>query len=173
MKVNNNAVIRGQTPNSLDRFSREGTLKALEFLQRLDSYGVAWKSFTEQYLDSTAMFRDVVIAILARSRSKTCGSSGPFLQFAACNQFSAQFEPACIVQHEKANCCASRCRDTFNVRSENESGWPIRRAGDERERLSLRSQSRCPLDWAPSEDCSGDMQGPNYRPHRSRRVVWR
>src|SRR6516164_3317061 len=48
-----------------DRFSREGTLKTLEYLQRLDTYGVAWKSFTEQYLDSTGMFRDAVIAILA------------------------------------------------------------------------------------------------------------
>jgi len=50
---------------ALDRFSREGTLKTLEYLQRLDSYGVAWKSFTEQYLDSTGMFRDAVVAILA------------------------------------------------------------------------------------------------------------
>src|SRR5438552_456784 len=50
---------------ALDRFSREGTLKTLEYLQRLDSYAVAWKSFTEQYLDSTGMFRDAVIAILA------------------------------------------------------------------------------------------------------------
>jgi DNA invertase Pin-like site-specific DNA recombinase len=50
---------------ALDRFSREGTLKTLEYLQRLDSFGVAWKSFTEQYLDSTGMFRDAVIAILA------------------------------------------------------------------------------------------------------------
>ena len=50
---------------ALDRFTREGTLKTLEYLQHLDSYGVAWKSFTEQYLDSTGMFRDAVIAILA------------------------------------------------------------------------------------------------------------
>src|SRR5262249_3636740 len=50
---------------ALDRFSREGTLRTLEHLQRLDSYGVAWKSFTEQYLDSTGIFRDAVIAILA------------------------------------------------------------------------------------------------------------
>jgi DNA invertase Pin-like site-specific DNA recombinase len=50
---------------ALDRFSREGTLRTLEYLQRLDGYGVAWKSFTEQYLDSTGMFRDAVIAILA------------------------------------------------------------------------------------------------------------
>src|SRR5437773_8288412 len=50
---------------ALDRLSREGTFKTLQYLQRLDSYGVAWKSFTEQYLDSTGMFRDAVIAILA------------------------------------------------------------------------------------------------------------
>jgi DNA invertase Pin-like site-specific DNA recombinase len=50
---------------ALDRFSREGTLKTLEYLQQLDRYGVAWKSYTEQYLDSTGMFRDAVIAILA------------------------------------------------------------------------------------------------------------
>lgn len=50
---------------ALDRLSREGTLKTLEYLQRLDSYGVGWKSYTEQYLDSTGMFRDAVIAILA------------------------------------------------------------------------------------------------------------
>src|SRR6516164_2110873 len=50
---------------ALDRFSREGTLKTLEYLQRLDGYGVGWKSYSEQYLDSTGMFRDAVIAILA------------------------------------------------------------------------------------------------------------
>src|SRR5215470_17240805 len=50
---------------ALDRLSREGTLKTLEYLQRLDSCGVGWKSYTEQYLDSTGMFRDAVIAILA------------------------------------------------------------------------------------------------------------
>src|SRR5207247_8357445 len=50
---------------ALDRFSREGTLQTLQYLQRLDTYGVAWKSFTEQYLDSTGMFWDAVIAILA------------------------------------------------------------------------------------------------------------
>jgi DNA invertase Pin-like site-specific DNA recombinase len=31
----------------------------------LDSHGVAWKSFTESYLDSTGMFKEAVIAILA------------------------------------------------------------------------------------------------------------
>ena len=50
---------------SLDRFSREGVLETLQHLQRLTSYGVGWKSFTEEYLDSTGMFRDAVIGILA------------------------------------------------------------------------------------------------------------
>jgi DNA invertase Pin-like site-specific DNA recombinase len=50
---------------SLDRLSREGVLETLQHLQRLTSYGVAWRSFTEQYLDSTGIFRDAVISILA------------------------------------------------------------------------------------------------------------
>jgi DNA invertase Pin-like site-specific DNA recombinase len=50
---------------SLDRLSREGVLETLQYLQRLTSYGVAWRSFTEQYLDSTGIFRDAVISILA------------------------------------------------------------------------------------------------------------
>jgi hypothetical protein len=37
---------------ALDRFSREGVLPTLHHLQRLDSWGVAWRSYTEQYLDS-------------------------------------------------------------------------------------------------------------------------
>lgn len=50
---------------SLDRLSREGVLETLHHLQRLTSYGVNYKSYTEQYLDSLGMFRDAVIGILA------------------------------------------------------------------------------------------------------------
>jgi DNA invertase Pin-like site-specific DNA recombinase len=50
---------------SLDRLSREGVLPTLQYLNRLTSYGIGWRSFTEQYLDSTGMFRDAVISILA------------------------------------------------------------------------------------------------------------
>jgi len=50
---------------ALDRFSREGVLPTLHHLQRLDAYGVAWRSFTEQYLDSTGIFKDAVISIMA------------------------------------------------------------------------------------------------------------
>jgi DNA invertase Pin-like site-specific DNA recombinase len=48
-----------------DRFSRESVLETLQHLQRLTSYGVAFKSFTEQYLDGTGLFRDAIIGILA------------------------------------------------------------------------------------------------------------
>ena len=50
---------------ALDRFSREGVLATLQYLQRLSGYGIAYRSFTEGYLDSCGMFRDAVIGILA------------------------------------------------------------------------------------------------------------
>ena len=50
---------------SLDRFSREGVLETLQHLQRLTQHGVAYRSFTESYIDSLGPFRDVVISLLA------------------------------------------------------------------------------------------------------------
>ena len=50
---------------SLDCFSREGVLETLQYLKLLSSYGVAFKSFTEQYLDGTGIFKDAIIGILA------------------------------------------------------------------------------------------------------------
>lgn len=50
---------------SLDRFSREGVRETLNHLERLTSYGVNWRSFTEQYLDSCGIFKDAVLGILA------------------------------------------------------------------------------------------------------------
>jgi DNA invertase Pin-like site-specific DNA recombinase len=50
---------------SLDRFSREGVFETLQHLKRLDSYGVGFKSYTEQYLDSCGLFKDAVLSILA------------------------------------------------------------------------------------------------------------
>jgi len=50
---------------ALDRLSREGVLETLTCLQRLTSYGINWRSHTEQYLDSCGAFRDAVLAILA------------------------------------------------------------------------------------------------------------
>jgi DNA invertase Pin-like site-specific DNA recombinase len=50
---------------SLDRFSREGVLPTLRYLERLDSLGIGYKSFTEEYFDSCGIFREAVIAIMA------------------------------------------------------------------------------------------------------------
>src|ERR1035438_10305793 len=50
---------------SLDRLSREGTVETLNHLQRLTGYGVNYRSFTEQYLDSTGLFKEAVVGILA------------------------------------------------------------------------------------------------------------
>jgi DNA invertase Pin-like site-specific DNA recombinase len=40
-------------------------LPTLLHLQRLDSFGVGWKSYTEQWIDSTGIFKDAVISIMA------------------------------------------------------------------------------------------------------------
>ena len=45
--------------------SREGVLETLQHLNRLSSYGVGYRSFTEQYFDSCGIFKDAVIAIIA------------------------------------------------------------------------------------------------------------
>ena len=50
---------------ALDRFSREGVLQTLTHLNRLESHGVGFKSFTEPYFDSCGVFKDAVIAIMA------------------------------------------------------------------------------------------------------------
>jgi hypothetical protein len=40
-------------------------LETLRYLERLTSYGVGWKSYTEQYLDSAGVFKDAIISIMA------------------------------------------------------------------------------------------------------------
>jgi DNA invertase Pin-like site-specific DNA recombinase len=50
---------------ALDRLSREGVLETLQHLNRLTSYRVGYRSFTEQYFDSCGIFKDAVIAIIA------------------------------------------------------------------------------------------------------------
>lgn len=40
-------------------------METLNYLQRLAGYGVNYRSFTEQYLDSTGAFKEAVIGILA------------------------------------------------------------------------------------------------------------
>jgi DNA invertase Pin-like site-specific DNA recombinase len=50
---------------ALDRFTREGTLATLKYLEQLENYGIRRRSFTEPWIDSAGPFRDVVISLLA------------------------------------------------------------------------------------------------------------
>lgn len=50
---------------ALDRLTREGTRKTIQYLQMLEDYGVVYKSYTEQYIDSSGIFKDVIIALLS------------------------------------------------------------------------------------------------------------
>jgi DNA invertase Pin-like site-specific DNA recombinase len=50
---------------ALDRFSREGATDTLQHLRKLTSYGVQWRSYTEQFIDSAGMFGEVIISLLA------------------------------------------------------------------------------------------------------------
>jgi len=50
---------------ALDRFSREGVLKTLNYLSDLESAGVQFKSYMERYVDSSGIFKEAILAILA------------------------------------------------------------------------------------------------------------
>lgn len=50
---------------ALDRFTREGTRKTIQYLQLLDDYGVLYRSYSEQYIDSSGIFKDVIVALLS------------------------------------------------------------------------------------------------------------
>jgi DNA invertase Pin-like site-specific DNA recombinase len=50
---------------ALDRLTREGTRATLNYLQRLESKGVGYVSYQEQWLDSTGPFKDVMISLFA------------------------------------------------------------------------------------------------------------
>jgi DNA invertase Pin-like site-specific DNA recombinase len=50
---------------SLDRLSREGSRKTIEYLSRLEGFGIDWHSYTEPYLSSMGVFSDAIISLLA------------------------------------------------------------------------------------------------------------
>jgi DNA invertase Pin-like site-specific DNA recombinase len=50
---------------SLDRWTREGTRATIKYMETLESYGVGFKSYSEQYIDSCGIFKDVVISLLS------------------------------------------------------------------------------------------------------------
>src|SRR5260370_26163361 len=50
---------------ALDRLTREGTRATLNYLQRLESKGVGYVSYQEQWLDSTGPFKDVKVSMFS------------------------------------------------------------------------------------------------------------
>jgi DNA invertase Pin-like site-specific DNA recombinase len=50
---------------ALDRLSREGVLQTLTYLNRFESYGIGFRSYTEQLFDSCGPFKDAIISIMA------------------------------------------------------------------------------------------------------------
>ena len=50
---------------SLDRLSREGARKTIQYLSQLESLNVDWHSYSEPYLSSLGVFSDAIISVLA------------------------------------------------------------------------------------------------------------
>lgn len=50
---------------SLDRFSREGARETLNHLNRLETAGVKYRSFTQAYFNTAGPFREALVSILA------------------------------------------------------------------------------------------------------------
>jgi len=51
---------------ALDRFSREGMVPTINYLQRLSSYGVAFHSYTESHLSTdNELVRNVLLAVMS------------------------------------------------------------------------------------------------------------
>ena len=58
----------------LDRFRRERALPTLQHLNRLERYGVGYKSYPEQDLDSTGVFTEASSSILALAWPRARGT---------------------------------------------------------------------------------------------------
>ena len=76
---------------SLDRFSREGIGETYAYLSKLASYKVAFRSFTESFLDTTGDFGDLMVALFA---------------------FFASFERKRIIERTKAGLDRARVKGT-------------------------------------------------------------
>ena len=50
---------------SLDRLSREGAFQTMKYLNRLTEFGIGYRSYCEEYINTTGIFGDVLIALLS------------------------------------------------------------------------------------------------------------
>lgn len=55
---------------ALDRLTRQGARMTIHYLQMFDSFGVSYKSYTEEFIDTSGIFKDVVISLLATLASQ-------------------------------------------------------------------------------------------------------
>ena len=55
---------------ALDRLTREGTRATLNYLQRLESKGVGYVSYQEQWLDSTGPFKGVMVSMFGKRHAE-------------------------------------------------------------------------------------------------------
>jgi DNA invertase Pin-like site-specific DNA recombinase len=60
---------------ALDRLTREGTSATLNYLQRLESKGVGYVSYQEQWRDSTGPFKDVMGCDVCHARKAGTGTN--------------------------------------------------------------------------------------------------
>jgi DNA invertase Pin-like site-specific DNA recombinase len=59
---------------ALDRFSREGMVPTIMYLQRLAAYGVGFHSYTEAHLATdNELVRNILLALLAKPRRSVSG----------------------------------------------------------------------------------------------------
>ena len=50
---------------SLDRLSREGAFQTMKYLNRLTEFGIGYRIYCEEYINTTGIFGDVLIALLS------------------------------------------------------------------------------------------------------------
>jgi DNA invertase Pin-like site-specific DNA recombinase len=50
---------------SLDRLSREGAFQTMKYLNRLSEMGIGYRSYREEYINTTGIFGDVLVALLS------------------------------------------------------------------------------------------------------------
>jgi DNA invertase Pin-like site-specific DNA recombinase len=50
---------------SLDRLTRRGAYVTMQYLSRLSELGVAYRSFSEEYISTMGVFGDVIVSLLA------------------------------------------------------------------------------------------------------------
>lgn len=107
---------------ALDRFSREGIRKTLSYLERLDACGVAFKSYTEPFLDTdNELLAHIVLAVTS---------------------YYAQLEAVRISERTKAGLERARAQGKIIGRPDGFERWSPMLASMRKERVSKKEMCR-------------------------------